>query len=66
MLSQTGHPIKKDALVAIMDHFNIDATNPVICLTQARSRNGPLDKTLIQLHASYHVWNVVIVCSSVW
>ena len=38
MLSQTGHPIKKDALVAIMDHFNIDATNPVICLTQARSQ----------------------------
>jgi hypothetical protein len=34
--TQSGHPLSKDRLLAIMDHFNIDAANPVICLTQAR------------------------------
>ncbi len=35
MLQGNGEQVKKADIDAIMEHFNIDAANPVICLTQA-------------------------------
>ena len=32
-----GQPAKKAEIDAILEHFNIDAANPIICLTQASS-----------------------------
>lgn len=32
-----GQPVKKVEVDAILEHFNIDAANPIICLTQASS-----------------------------
>ena len=29
-----GQPAKKAEIDAILEHFNIDAANPIICLTQ--------------------------------
>ncbi|CAL5228582.1 g11742 [Coccomyxa viridis] len=33
-----GHPAKKVEIDAILEHFNIDAANPIICLTQDHAR----------------------------
>ena len=32
-----GQPAKKAEIDAILEHFSIDAANPIICLTQASS-----------------------------
>lgn len=32
-----GESVKKADIDNLMDHFGIDAANPIICLTQARS-----------------------------
>jgi len=34
-LQAPGRSAKKAEIDAILDHFNIDAANPIICLTQA-------------------------------
>ena len=34
-----GHPAKKVEIDAILEHFNIDAANPIICLTQVSIPN---------------------------
>ena len=35
MLQGPGESVKKAAIDAMLEHFSIDAANPVICLTQA-------------------------------
>lgn len=37
MHARQAHNIKAAELHAILDHFSIDASNPVICLTQVRA-----------------------------
>ena len=35
MLQGLGESVKQGAIDAMLEHFSIDAANPVICLTQA-------------------------------
>lgn len=49
MLQGLGESVKKGAIDAMLEHFSIDAANPVICLTQACIYiPGPLAITLHQ------------------